>query len=144
GERHERKTGKPGGRRKHSGRRRCRWGQTVYSNNLRIPIQEAIWPTSRNVSCDHESAVKDFFFSSRRRHTRSKRDWSSDVCSSDLRQRLGRALHGKQVELEETVDNGLLGGFVVEVGTYIVDGSLDGQLAHLRARLAGGDRKSVV
>src|SRR5699024_12649060 len=25
-----------------------------------------------------------FFFTSRRRHTRSKRDWSSDVCSSDL------------------------------------------------------------
>src|SRR5206468_10063153 len=27
-----------------------------------------------------------FFFSSRRRHTRSDRDWSSDVCSSDLAQ----------------------------------------------------------
>src|SRR2546428_4355663 len=27
---------------------------------------------------------KFFFFSSRRRHTRSDRDWSSDVCSSDL------------------------------------------------------------
>src|SRR5699024_11823075 len=27
-----------------------------------------------------------FFFSSRRRHTISKRDWSSDVCSSDLRE----------------------------------------------------------
>src|SRR5712664_1081153 len=27
-----------------------------------------------------------FFFSSRRRHTRSDRDWSSDVCSSDLSQ----------------------------------------------------------
>src|SRR6266536_3721227 len=26
-----------------------------------------------------------FFFSSRRRHTSSTRDWSSDVCSSDLR-----------------------------------------------------------
>ena len=26
----------------------------------------------------------DFFFSSRRRHTRLRRDWSSDVCSSDL------------------------------------------------------------
>src|SRR3712207_8993678 len=26
-----------------------------------------------------------FFFSSRRRHTRYWRDWSSDVCSSDLR-----------------------------------------------------------
>src|SRR5699024_11986755 len=28
--------------------------------------------------------ISNFFFSSRRRHTRSKRDWSSDVCSSDL------------------------------------------------------------
>src|SRR5690554_8024617 len=26
----------------------------------------------------------NFFFSSRRRHTRCGRDWSSDVCSSDL------------------------------------------------------------
>src|SRR5215208_7818151 len=28
--------------------------------------------------------VNNFFFSSRRRHTRWPRDWSSDVCSSDL------------------------------------------------------------
>src|SRR5690606_39888320 len=28
--------------------------------------------------------VLAFFFSSRRRHTRFSRDWSSDVCSSDL------------------------------------------------------------
>src|SRR5207249_5059915 len=33
-----------------------------------------------NVGVDFGS----FFFASRRRHTRSKRDWSSDVCSSDL------------------------------------------------------------
>src|SRR6266403_314337 len=33
-----------------------------------------------------------FFFSSRRRHTRSLRDWSSDVCSSDLLRRLIREL----------------------------------------------------
>src|SRR5206468_8454586 len=33
-----------------------------------------------------------FFFSSRRRHTRSDRDWSSDVCSSDLFSRLKDAL----------------------------------------------------
>src|SRR6266487_5854089 len=32
-----------------------------------------------------------FFFSSRRRHTRWTGDWSSDVCSSDLRPREGRA-----------------------------------------------------
>src|SRR5690606_8030314 len=30
-----------------------------------------------------------FFFSSRRRHTRFSRDWSSDVCSSDLRDVIG-------------------------------------------------------
>src|SRR5690606_40399550 len=30
------------------------------------------------------SAYVIFFFSSRRRHTRFSRDWSSDVCSSDL------------------------------------------------------------
>src|SRR2546426_10019255 len=28
--------------------------------------------------------ISDFFFSSRRRHTRLQGDWSSDVCSSDL------------------------------------------------------------
>src|SRR5215217_6810826 len=32
-----------------------------------------------------------FFFSSRRRHTRYWRDWSSDVCSSDLRRALEKA-----------------------------------------------------
>src|SRR3989442_8717608 len=32
-------------------------------------------------------SVSFFFFSSRRRHTRCGRDWSSDVCSSDLRRR---------------------------------------------------------
>src|SRR5207302_2940694 len=31
-----------------------------------------------------DSCVVFFFFSSRRRHTRFSRDWSSDVCSSDL------------------------------------------------------------
>src|SRR5207245_3482009 len=31
-----------------------------------------------------------FFFSSRRRHTRCYRDWSSDVCSSDLSRTKGR------------------------------------------------------
>src|SRR2546428_355967 len=34
---------------------------------------------------DHPgSDISFFFFSSRRRHTRSDRDWSSDVCSYDL------------------------------------------------------------
>src|SRR5579872_3681156 len=37
-----------------------------------------------------------FFFSSRRRHTRCGRDWSSDVCSSDLAaQRRGQGVQGR-------------------------------------------------
>src|SRR5256884_709058 len=37
-----------------------------------------------------------FFFSSRRRHTRCSRDWSSDVCSSDLFGTIGTAPYGKE------------------------------------------------
>ena len=54
-----------------------------------------------------------------------------------LAARLGQAL-GKQVVLEETVDPSLLGGFVAQVGSYVLDGSLDGQLARMRERLARG------
>src|SRR5215203_4666494 len=52
-----------------------------------------------------------FFFSSRRRHTRYWRDWSSDVCSSDLHPavifaltpdgRVARYLHGVQFSPDE-------------------------------------------
>src|SRR2546422_5434164 len=38
-----------------------------------------------------------FFFSSRRRHTRCSRDWSSDVCSSDLSQGVPMILGGDEV-----------------------------------------------
>src|SRR3989442_10110132 len=38
-----------------------------------------------------------FFFSSRRRHTRCGRDWSSDVCSSDLTEKREN-LPGSDVE----------------------------------------------
>src|SRR5256884_3087972 len=38
------------------------------------------------MSLYHEELLCFFFFSSRRRHTRCSRDWSSDVCSSDLRE----------------------------------------------------------
>src|SRR5438105_5998037 len=39
-----------------------------------------------------------FFFSSRRRHTRSTRDWSSDVCSSDLADFLNERHHAVAAE----------------------------------------------
>jgi F-type H+-transporting ATPase subunit delta len=55
-----------------------------------------------------------------------------------LSARLGRALGGKQVIVEEVLDQNLLGGVVAEIGSLIVDGSLNGQLARLKERLARG------
>ena len=55
-----------------------------------------------------------------------------------LSARIGRELGGKQVMLEETVDPALLGGFIAEVGSLVLDGSLDGQLARLKQRLVSG------
>src|SRR5271167_1609726 len=43
-----------------------------------------------------------FFFSSRRRHTRSKRDWSSDVCSSDLHRAAELSCYSQSVKEEQT------------------------------------------
>src|SRR6266487_4314535 len=40
-----------------------------------------------------------FFFSSRRRHTRWTGDWSSDVCSSDLGEHLGRMIGRPDVDV---------------------------------------------
>src|SRR5215475_6450107 len=50
-----------------------------------------------------------FFFSSRRRHTRFSRDWSSDVCSSDLEvvlreDRLSRVLQGSRFVRSVRID----------------------------------------
>src|SRR5699024_11674211 len=54
-----------------------------------------------------------FFFSSRRRHTRSKRDWSSDVCSSDLIDEVVESIRVLNSQgISATVDN--LGEFVFE------------------------------
>src|SRR5207245_8005533 len=49
--------------------------------------------------CVREHSVFACFFSSRRRHTRCYRDWSSDVCSSDLFQ----FEPGGRTELERTL-----------------------------------------
>src|SRR6266511_4225817 len=81
-----------------------------------------------------------FFFSSRRRHTRFSRDWSSDVCSSDLDDVRG-------LELVELTDLGLrlvaaqwgwTAGIVQKHNTLVGGGSgakspaRSGLLRHLR------------
>ena len=55
-----------------------------------------------------------------------------------LTAKLSSVLESKQVVLDEVTDRSLLGGFVAEIGSLIVDGSLDGQLARLRQQLARG------
>src|SRR5205809_7974001 len=49
-----------------------------------------------------------FFFSSRRRHTRCSRDWSSDVCSSDLRSLTSRAEYEGVTEVDERLVKDLI------------------------------------
>jgi F-type H+-transporting ATPase subunit delta len=56
---------------------------------------------------------------------------------AQLGARLERLL-ARPVILEETVAPELLGGFVAQIGSLVVDGSLDGQLARMRERLARG------
>src|SRR5206468_5330295 len=48
-------------------------------------------------------AIWQFFFSSRRRHTRSDRDWSSDVCSSDLGELVSHQNHGDALAADQTL-----------------------------------------
>src|SRR5204863_1319546 len=51
-----------------------------------------------------------FFFSSRRRHTRSLRDWSSDVCSSDLIAGRSFTLKLPSIILRSEIEAGLMDG----------------------------------
>src|SRR2546429_8583113 len=73
-----------------------------------------------------------FFFSSRRRHTRCSRDWSSDVCSSDLRGHSGSCRCG--LEAARARCGGL------EPGSSGRGDQVGGPGVHG----AGPDRKSVV
>ena len=61
----------------------------------------------------------------------------TDAEKAQLTRHLQAAL-GKQIILENSVDTNLLGGFVAQVGSLILDGSLDGQLARMRERLVRG------
>src|SRR5438105_10625314 len=69
-----------------------------------------------------------FFFSSRRRHTRSTRDWSSDVCSSDL-----------SIAVSESEKTSIQHRLIIgepEVSSTQLPFNLDGRI--VGARLIGG------
>jgi F-type H+-transporting ATPase subunit delta len=66
---------------------------------------------------------------------------SASPLREDQRERLRRALAaqtGKQVEIEESVEPGLLGGATASVGGLVFDGSIRTQLEQLRASLTRG------
>src|SRR5699024_4698234 len=60
-----------------------------------------------------------FFFSSRRRHTRSKRDWSSDVCASDL-VLSGNPLAGERLDLDRSLTSAKAsrGGVAIDAAAH--------------------------
>src|SRR3712207_7950512 len=84
-----------------------------------------------------------FFFSSRRRHTRYWRDWSSDVCSSDL-------IQGARVVVtkELPVSGELIHRFpksvelIVEAGTGYNNIDLDAARARSEERRVGEECRS--
>ena len=55
-----------------------------------------------------------------------------------LASRLAREIGVREVMIEEVIDPHLIGGFIAEAGSLVLDASLDGQLARLRNRLAAG------
>jgi F-type H+-transporting ATPase subunit delta len=61
----------------------------------------------------------------------------TDAEKDQLSRHLQAAL-GKRIILEDSADPNLLGGFVAQVGSLILDGSIDGQLARMRERLVRG------
>src|SRR5690606_40382106 len=82
-----------------------------------------------------------FFFSSRRRHTRFSRDWSSDVCSSDLKLNLPILKLDPILSQYFHTHNELhlpgIGSFYKETGAVYDDDS-----KHTRNRFQGQIRRS--
>src|SRR5260370_29854883 len=84
-----------------------------------------------------------FFFSSRRRHTRFKCDWSSDVCSSDLL----AAAQQHLCEACKIADRGHQAAATGFPSRHVKRIALDMTVARQRfckSRALGRDRKSVV
>src|SRR5260221_5702193 len=87
-------------------------------------------------------SVAFFFFASRRRHTRSLCDWSSDVCSSDLRLTLPAPRDGLELIGEAAAELRRAGIEVSDLG--LRRPTLDDVFLQLTGSPPSEDRKSVV
>src|SRR5256884_6802846 len=76
-----------------------------------------------------------FFFSSRRRHTRCSRDWSSDVCSSDLY----TSKHGYPVTVDVQADQVR----AVEFDAIVVPGGYAPDMMRRHAPMVGLVREAA-
>src|SRR5690606_21214690 len=83
--------------------------------------------------------VITFFFSSRRRHTRFSRDWSSDVCSSDLKVRKVLKIAKEPVSLETPIgdeEDSSLGDFIEDKNAILpVEAAIHSNLRETTTRV---------
>src|SRR5699024_550440 len=77
----------------------------------------------------HWYCIVFFFFSSRRRHTRSKRDWSSDVCSSDL-----MPFQEAVYEMFTTGKNSDLQHALLKISKYLIEKELNHFLSEIKPK----------
>src|SRR5699024_11929730 len=88
-------------------------------------------------------------FSSRRRHTRSKRDWSSDVCSSDLQSAHGTSVFAAwgtavipgrdHANIRMTPD----GGLEIKVGVHSHGQGMETSFAQIANEILGVDVERI-
>src|SRR5256884_5545334 len=76
-----------------------------------------------------------FFFSSRRRHTRCSRDWSSDVCSSDLFTKGNRP----ELAAKETKELGIIESYLPRGAT---EAEMDAAISKAIAETAANSMRS--
>src|SRR2546422_8294808 len=81
-----------------------------------------------------------FFFSSRRRHTRCSRDWSSDVCSSDLAKRMIEHKRDVVILLDSITRLARAYNTVQPHSGKILSGGVDANALHKPKRFFGAAR----